>query len=368
MRFHSTPESALNGEITKLAIIECFVSVAIYMAIGLYLGTFRWLAMAVVVAPLMLFRTEASSDWGLRVYERYSLAISAREKRRSDSFGTGVLFIIEGPIGVPIAGIFIRIIAALYWAVRTPLKTVSEMPQNWLRQALCTDFLHAPEILPLEASKGERLAMPTFARVLGAIGSSKTWGPGAALVAVLPLLLVGYLPSLIYRISFKATAVAYLPIIWAAHVTLRNPMPAKMRLQRITKGELEKVRRALSGVIMATLVAKFGFVLSLVDWSRIEERFPSKRLVQSLVVPEGWPWWQMTLGADALLTFFLFLFADAALARLNRRQGWREGTVLGTVSTVSFLRAVLSLITISHFFRIALVAVAPGPLHRLLAG
>ena len=74
------------------------------------------------------------------------------------------------------------------------------------------------------------------------------------------------------------------------------------------------------------------------------------RSVHSLVVPDGWPWWQITLGADALLTFFLLFFADAAL------------------SAVSFLRAALNLLTISHFFRIALVAVAPGPLHRLLAG
>jgi hypothetical protein len=140
------------------------------------------------------------------------------------------------------------------------------------------------------------------------------------------------------------------------------------RLERITKGELEKVRRVVSWGIVVTLAAKFGFALGLVDWSRIEEKFPSKKLVQSLVVPGGLPWWQITLGADALLTFFLLFFADAALSRLDGKQAWREQTVLGTVSTVSFLRAALSIITISHFFRIALVAVAPGPLHRLLAG
>lgn len=58
MRTYSTPQSALNGEITKLAIIECVVSVAIYVSIGMYFGTFRYLAVAVVFAPLMLFRTE----------------------------------------------------------------------------------------------------------------------------------------------------------------------------------------------------------------------------------------------------------------------------------------------------------------------
>jgi hypothetical protein len=32
-------------------------------------------------------------------------------------------------------------------------------------------------------------------------------------------------------------------------------------------------------------------------------------------VASHWPWWQITLGTDALLTFLL-LFADAALARV----------------------------------------------------
>src|SRR6266851_1423141 len=70
MRFYSTPQSALNQEITKLAIIECIASISLYVGIGVYLGTFRYLAAAVIFAPLMLFRTEASAEWGLKVYER----------------------------------------------------------------------------------------------------------------------------------------------------------------------------------------------------------------------------------------------------------------------------------------------------------
>lgn len=62
MRTHSTPQSALNLEFTKLAIIECIASVAVYVGVALYFETFKYLAMAVVVAPLRLFRTEASTD------------------------------------------------------------------------------------------------------------------------------------------------------------------------------------------------------------------------------------------------------------------------------------------------------------------
>jgi hypothetical protein len=67
MRFNSTPESALNMEITKLAIIETVAAIALYIGIGAYFGTFRYLA--VTVAPLLLFRTEKSAEWGFKVYE-----------------------------------------------------------------------------------------------------------------------------------------------------------------------------------------------------------------------------------------------------------------------------------------------------------
>src|SRR5690349_131319 len=72
MRTYSTPESALNQEITKLAIIETVVAVTLYIGIAIYFGTFKHLAVAVVVAPLMLFRTEASAEWGFKVYEEYA--------------------------------------------------------------------------------------------------------------------------------------------------------------------------------------------------------------------------------------------------------------------------------------------------------
>ena len=171
---------------------------------------------------------------------------------------------------------------------------------------------------------------------------------------VSPLLVIGYLPSLIYRVTFKATALAYVPFIWAGHATLQNPLSLKIRLERITKGELEKVRRRLSWIIVTTWAAKIALIFGWINLSYIESKYASQKFVESLVVPDGWPWWQMTLGADALLTFFPLYFADAALARLGSQQTWREEIVVNAVSLVSFLRAVLSLATISHFFYLAL--------------
>src|SRR5258707_11769007 len=106
MRTYSTPQSALNLEFTKLAIIECIASIAVYVGIALYFGTFRYLAIAVVVAPLMLFRTEASAVWGLKVYERY-MDYSGYQGVLGQTF---LVF-----IGAPIVGTAIRVVATVYW-------------------------------------------------------------------------------------------------------------------------------------------------------------------------------------------------------------------------------------------------------------
>ena len=366
MRSYSTPQSALNGEITKLAIAECVAAVALYVGIGVYFGSFRYLALAVVFAPLMLFRTEFSAEWGLTVYKRFMNSLLDRLPGN---------WILIGTVLVPVGGTAIRIVATLYCAIRRPLQTLKDVPKNWMRQSFCTDFVHPPEIVPLEILKSDDNDSITtftgFVKILreweepGGLGWEIVAGLLWALI-LLPFVLVGWLPSLIYRVSFKATALVYTPFIWVAHATLRNPLSVKARLERITKGELEKVRRGLSWIILTTLVAKVALVFSWVDRAYIESKFPSQKFVASFVILDGWPWWQITLGADALLTFCLLFFADAALARLDGQQTWREATVLQTVSTVSFLRAALSLVTISHFFHIALVAVAPASMRPFL--
>ena len=364
MRTYSTPESALNQEITKLAIIETVVAVALYIGIAIHFGTFRYLAMAVVAAPLMLFRTEASAEWGFEAYRKF-------DEYGDSMFMEGGLRSLFGALLVgiaPLVGHMIRIGSTVYWTIRGPLHTFKEMPRNWLRQSFCTDFMYPPEIVPLEATKSDSPRYVTFMRIIQAWRRRPSGFQGFRLSIILLVgLILFYLPPVIYRVSFKATAVAYAPFVWVAHATLRNPLSVKARLERITKGELEKVRRYYSIFVVTVLAAKIGLVYGLIDRDWIAAKFPSKTLMEGLVVPDGWPWWQMTLAADALLTFGLFLFADAALARVDTEKVWNEEAVLTTLSAASFLRAVLSIATMSHFFYIALMAVAPESLRRLLS-
>jgi hypothetical protein len=368
MRLYSTPESALNLEVTKLAIIECLASVGLYVYIGVHLGTFRYLALAVVGAPLMLFRTDTSAEWGLRVWGQLLAFVIDLVPAMPPAPGLirktfTLICAFFALCFMAVGGVGIRIASTLYWAIREPLRTVREIPRNWLRQSFCTDFLHAPEIVPMEAAKGDPAKVFTFKGVF-LEGLQDADSKALAVLLVSPLLLLGYLPAAIYRISFKATAVAYAPLIWVARTTLENPLPLKTRLERVTKGEMEKARRWLSGITAATLAAKAGLSIGWVDLSKIEAKFPSRKFVESFVVLGSWPWWQVTLGLDALLTFFLLFFADAALARVDTPQPWGEANVTQTVSAISFLRGTLAILTASHFFLVAFADAGPWLMFR----
>lgn len=358
MRAYSTPESAHRGEVTKLATIETLASIALYIGICTYANSWRSLALIVVGAPLMLLRTEASADWALKHWRRWA----GLADNIIDNYQSSLLLLpaLGGyMLASAIVGIALRVSGTVYCAVRMPLYTLQEAPRNWFRQTLCTDFMHPPEIVPLEIVKGNPSEYLLFTDILRL---RRNKSPIAILLTYIvssPLVLLGHLPSAIYRVSFKATSLVYAPFVWAAHATTRSNLPLKLRLERITKGELEKVRRGVSWIVISVLAAKAGLYLGLADPKTLTEKFATARAAELFMVPSGWPWWQLTLATDAVLTFILLFFADAALARLEGAHPWPERTVLDVTSTISFVRVTLSLLTVAHFFGLALHIALP---------
>ena len=236
--------------------------------------------------------------------------------------------------------------------MRHPLIALQNAPMNWVRQTLCLDFFHPPELMPGEAlEESGSIWTMLFKMVLRPSGWVKK---GVELLVVVPTIIIGILPSLIYRVTFKATSLVYLPLVFVAHTTLSSSLSIKSRLERFTKGELEKVRRWLSWIILGLFVSKVGVTLGLVDLSYLAEQFPSQQLLQIVVAPNSWPWWQFTLLSDAVLTLFLFYFADAAIPQIEGKV-WKPRTVENTISSLSFLRGILAIATISHGFYIALI-------------
>lgn len=144
VRAWSTPASIKRREITALAALECVVSFAIYVGIGLYRGNFLHFGIAVILAPLFLLRTRYSYSIALVKYRSYIKMLDKKPKTLT------AIKLILWALCLPVVGISCRIGATVLGLAKYPGRTVASIPENWLRQSLCTDFAHVPEIVPGE--------------------------------------------------------------------------------------------------------------------------------------------------------------------------------------------------------------------------
>lgn len=394
MRLHSTFESVRAGEITWLAIAECALSTALYLAISHYLNTFHYYVLAIALAPIALLRTDAAVEWALERYEGYS------------AFGVNVMLgrghwhaLIQIPFLffvytlIVTWGFIYRIWSVAYGFFRRPVEALRQMPRNWVRQTLCVDLCTPPEIVPGEDAAKWRVVvdkvenvtkfvrfeedpkaphipfssvshMPTFRRVFrwkSPVSEPEDWHWRLIRLAF-GLLLFGpaYLAALFYRTSIKATCVVYAPLVWVAGVTAGSTDPLKLRLERIKDGEFEKTRRLLAVMVASLAVAKFALNLGLIGLTEAAQHVAgSVRLASEFLAPDSWAWWQLALVCDAVVTFCLLWFADAALSRIDTPSEYPAGRVAGAIAVVTFARAASAVAVVIYLVAMAVVQVVP---------
>src|SRR5664280_2907009 len=131
----------MHSKVKNYALIFClFVFLFVTIGGGLHMnpgGAFL-AAVAVCLAPLTLFRTDASVRWGITKYKQ----ISYFGEKLSSFWGMFFIACV-----VALAGVLIRVTSMLLWAIRSPLDTLRSVPQNWLRQSFCTDLFYPVEFV-----------------------------------------------------------------------------------------------------------------------------------------------------------------------------------------------------------------------------
>lgn len=361
LRF-SSPESAEKGLISALAIVECIASILIYILLSVHFGTLVHYAAAICVAPLFLFRTPGSIETGLIIHDsllrRYNSIFDSdlfadidtkpwpssyrpfgafRESARLviipvlEAFAAVFYFLL-----LPLIGLSSRFSVALWHVLRHPIDSLLAMPQNWMRQSICTDLLCPPEMVPNE-DEIEVETAPSFELLTRRLRDKRN---GLLMrMAVLAVLCIAYIPPTLLRISFKATSVVYAPFVWIAQITLRSSLPIKIRLERITRGELERVRRALSSVVILCVFLKICFITGLLTFAEFQTHLPIGLAQSAQYLMRGWPAWQVALLGDAIGSYLLFFAADAFLARLETWDSVRTRILSVAVSLALFLRA-----------------------------
>lgn len=351
MRMHSTPASAHAEEVTLLGIGECIAAVCLYTAIGVYLHTFIYYYVAIALAPLSLLRTDRSSlhAWS----SGYTIKLLLTDER--NKVGKFILlWFFLAPL--------IRVITLITDILARPIDAIRSIPDNWVRQALCTDIYHPPEIFPLEnvrAANWGGTRLPTFPEFLRNFRKVRLdmIENGISLLWFYPLFLLmffPYIPSLIYRISFKATAIVYLPLVWASHLTYKSPNPWPHLAERIANGKFESDVRKVSYFILVLFVYKIGLSTGFITQEAAIDKYVSKKFVEILLVNRAWTWWQLMLAGNVILTYILYYIADWALSVNDTISDQKRKVISDLFLFAVFVRSSLSVVSVTYLVGVAL--------------
>lgn len=379
MLTHSTVESVEARQPTWLAIFETVISILIYALIAWKYQTYVHFVVAAIFAPLFLLRTKESTEWlHLRYFESY-LAIGklfddmARRIHgsRENFFRSFLDFLIVILFIVPLrfftilmAGFFLRFLSLVLSSLVRPLVSLKSIPGNLFEQMFCVDVAFLPEFMPGENLRSKKTSHPAF-QMFGIIlkGIWKSFNNRSFVVVVFGLLVavfITFLPiflmygvSLFYRIGFKSTSILYFPIVWVSSVGLNDGRPAYERLSRFKDGEWEKLRRWASGaaapIVALKIVVMFGFadrsavVEKLVETSWLAFLRPS---LEQFLSPGFMVWWAAAITVEIVLTFVLFFFADAAIARKDGAKPWSESRVEAIASALITLRSAVAVLLV----------------------
>ncbi|MCL5979889.1 MAG: hypothetical protein M1488_04250 [Gammaproteobacteria bacterium] len=354
MRLHSTIESATAGEVTLLAIVECFVSVFIYVIIALYLKTFIFYYTAIALAPLTLLRTDRSSAiaWSFGYTTR--LFLSGRGLKISR-------FLLFWLIAIPA----IRFVTLFQDVFTHPIEVLKSMPDNWRRQALCTDMFYPPEMFPLENELVRQnpfgMHLPTFSAAVTAFRKFTAQERGSMLGRMLSYLifivfLYPYVLSVIYRVTFKATSIIYLPFAWATSVRFIFTEGWPFQAKRILEGKLEASRRKVSNFLAIAFACKVLVIYNWVTPAAVIGKIGSEKFAKIFILNDSWPLWQDILLINVAITYCLYWMADIVLAMENKLSAGKRELTENVFIFLELFRSYTSIGVIIYLFIINLIS------------
>ncbi|MEM9670853.1 MAG: hypothetical protein AAF950_18240 [Pseudomonadota bacterium] len=345
--FHwtSTHETADRGEISVLAIVETLIAMAISLGIAWYSETILHIVVGACVAPLLLLRTEESTELGLRLADAAILR-----------FGDSLVLVF---FVLPVAGCLIRVCATAIIAIRRPLHTMSSIIPNWKKVTLCLDLASSPEIVPgstLGDSSFTDLEIFSLYEFLDVVESN--FDPQYEPItlrnffrfSVISILLFLYFPAFIvaifYRFSLKSTAIFWSPLLWVIS-SAQSVTSSKFSLGEISHGALYRVMRWYSVIILIVFAWKltiwFGPQMVLLNSA-------FKPLLEPFIEPARMPLWQLASAINALLAFGLYLLAEQQLGRMKQEGNpytRSDGTIKWHIGTITVIRNTLALYTIA---------------------
>lgn len=332
VRVHSTTETAAAGEITLLAMLETAVAVGISIWLAWHRHSLRHVEVGACLAPLLLLRTERSTELALRWMAGF-MRLAKAERDRLDGLQLIAFLFTFALAGVPLVLVVVRGASIAVTVIQHPFLCLRELPSNWRRVVLATDFFCTPELIPGAEQHPllKTLELVDWLRFNVWRSSIKervtTHSTGGAMQVAVAVLI--YLPAVLYRFSVKATSIIYLPLLF---IIADHPSGnLRLQLRDLAFSEIEKLKRLYSAFVIFCLniiPATVYFLLrawwrELVAWAQdhipqTAIRLPSLFL---FTIPNGieLDGWHIARTVNSILTIGLWIFAKEKLNHMEEQ-------------------------------------------------
>jgi hypothetical protein len=322
----SSSETVNEGTFSVVAAGEVLLAVAGYWALAYWTHSQVQLLIAILVAPLLLLRSDQSVELGLRLFSSLDPVVDDSNwmGRLSDKINdydgfesNRILAIVyRWVVGVPLTllivvaflmAFFIRIFATLFYL----FPGIKSLSKNWWRTLFATDVFTLPEIIPGHSNKKSMFSPQRMIETIriGALNQEDIRHSlvlrAVFILGICSILIAVLGPAYFYRMSIKSTAWVHWPLVYISRPLRYVDDPDEVRA-RLWEDPREWLRRmtmcmTLIGALVAS-VPSFGAVkavfptgvLSIAEYAVLID-------VRSLVVN---PWRAFAL-VSACITLFL---------------------------------------------------------------
>lgn len=242
----SQPGTAEQGIFSALAVVEVLFAIAAYWSFAIWAHSSTHLLVGVLVAPLLLLRSDKSVDFGLRLLRPVDLDPDSSDPSWLGKIAIRVMGPLQNPktawrslgpikfiwralvalqfvtviiIVLPIGVLLIRIFATVFY-LAPGIRSLSE---NWWRTLFATDAFTRLEIVP--GHKNHK-SMFSIDYVIDAVRRSfhREWAHSryekildfVAIAGMLFISTIFLAPAYLYRMSIKSTAWVHWPLAYIA--------------------------------------------------------------------------------------------------------------------------------------------------------
>ncbi|MCG3686108.1 hypothetical protein AB0W27_00255 [Aliarcobacter butzleri] len=350
--------SVQNDKISLLAIIETSIMIILTIYAWGWQNFYLPLYIGLVIAPFLLLKTDKSIQEALILFDKYFHLVDVKYNKYLSYFFMLLFYSVIGYIVYNIEGFviglflvllcivfleitekhknifssvfaFFELVPAVIWnqimlAIFAifikiyatikyfSLESIKAIPENWKRIVFEVDIFYPPELLPeIESSNLENLSSFKSTNLLIVLKLDIS-APNKIFVILNYLIFL--IPSIIYRYSFKATALIYIPIIWL--IPSKN-IPLKLIMKEYTRTLLSKIMffYSLFVVFFLTIIPFYLYIKSIKILNYLPKIINEK--IYKIFFVIDFNFWHLTRFIASVLTIIIFICFEKTLLHLK---------------------------------------------------